>query len=198
MSLSILLKILGNKYFLIGVLVLVVVFLTYKNSVLNNDNKRNEYNYGLLLESSAEAIKISDNQLKQAIESDKLARALLRDSLKLKNKEIQKLVKSRSETIYEFKTFLTDSIVYNIIDSTLIYAKTLSYQDDYSNVSGYVMNDSISLNIKSYDTLYVITSFFKTGNWFLPRLFEKKKTKVQIKGGNPNSNYEVVRVFEKI
>jgi hypothetical protein len=150
-----------------------------------------------MLKDSESVVLTTKKQMSQAIEADELAIRLLRDSLKLKDKQISKLVKGGSSTIINVRTVLRDSVIYNVIDSVVVKAKTFDYKDNFNNVEGLIKNDSIQLNIKSVDSLFVVTSNYKNRKFFVARWFEKPKTKVQITNANHNSTYHINRVFEK-
>jgi hypothetical protein len=177
-------KILLNKWTIIGLLAMAVLFLFNRNRVLIDQVKTSEHNYQVMLKDSESVVLTTKKQMSQAIEADELAIRLLRDSLKLKDKQISKLVKGGASTIINVRTVLRDSVIYNVIDSV-------------SDVKGVIKKDSIQLNIKSFDSLFVVTSNYKNRKFFVARWFEKPKTKVQITNANHNSTYHINRVFEK-
>ncbi len=195
---AIVLKVVTNKYF-IGASCLFVIFLLGKRlHYQNQEIKRQKGNYEVLIGKSENTLRITKQEFKDYIVSDVQIKRALRDSLKIKAKEVVRLSKTSSDLSIRFKTVLKDSIVWGDstrYDTVEVY-QTFNYRDNWNKVTGVIQDDTISLDIQSRDTLLLITHKYKNGKWFLPKLFSKQRTKTDIVNSNPSASYHIERRIE--
>lgn len=103
----------------------------------------------------------------------------------LKGQKPKVISSIETRTEYSIKTILKDSIIYK---DTL---KTILYTDKWSNVTGFIAKDTISLNIKNNEELLITESLQKKKFLFfkLPiSIFGYKRKTLNVISKNPNTN----------
>lgn len=103
----------------------------------------------------------------------------------LKGQKPKVISSIETRTEYSVKTILKDSIIYK---DTL---KTILYTDKWSNVTGFIAKDTISLSIKNNEELLITESLQKKKFLFfkLPiSIFGYKQKALNVISKNPNTN----------
>ena len=143
---------------------------------------------------------LTKKELLKVIEQDQQIQKALKDSLKIKDTQVQKLSKSTTRTKINFKTVLVDSVV--LYDSVRLVAsetlKTFKFKDTWNSIEGMLVNDSISMKVNTTDTLIYVEHWHKPGKWFLQRWLSKKQIRAELINSNPNASYYIEKRIEKI
>jgi len=197
-------SIISNKFVLAGIAIVIILMLGKMVLSQRQEIKRQSSNYDVLIGQSSDALILKDKELTKYIDNDEQLRRALRDSLQIKDKRINDLMKSSSVSRLRFKTVLKDSLVLtydtlnNAVTDTLRILQHFTYQDTWNTVKGLIDADTVMIDIKSQDTLIVVNYNYKKGKWFLPKLFSKWKTRTEITNMNPSVSYKIETRIEKI
>lgn len=117
---------------------------------------------------------------------------LLREvkNMRIRQSQIEQVGQTviRNET--NVQTLIRDSVIYTVKDT--IPVKTFSYTDNWYNVNGVCINDSINLNITYSDTL---TQVIYRGERINPKLWIFSRRKIQQRASFTNPNNKIV--FQK-
>jgi hypothetical protein len=111
-------------------------------------------------------------------------------NMRIKQSQIEQVGQTviRNET--NVQTLIRDSVIYTVKDT--IPVKTFSYADNWYNVNGVCMEDSINLNIIYTDTL---TQVIYRGERINPKLWIFSRRKIQQRASFTNPNNKIV--FQK-
>lgn len=198
---AIILKVVTNKYF-IGASCLFVIFLLGKRlHYQNQEIKRQKGNYEVLIgkqDKQIGVLKLTNSEFKDLVVQDRLLNRVLRDSLKLKLKNIISVTKASAETRIRFKTLLRDSVVVsheNVYDTVRVY-QVLDWNDPWNKVKCVIENKDTNCEVSVSDSLVIVEHPYKKGKWFGSRLFSKRYTKIDIVGSNPSASYHIERRIE--
>ncbi len=175
---------------IIGTMGGLIRYLSIENNRLGNNQKiLFEKKNGLHKE-----LILSKTELKDYIKSDESLSSVLQDSLQIKEKDIKRLIKASQNSRVIVKTKIRDSIVYER-DTFYIY-KAFNWTNGWYNAKGKIdlISDSLDMQILSIDTLYVLDNYYKDGKWFLPKLFERRKVKIDVINKNPYNKVNIERV----
>jgi len=201
MVFSVITKFLSNRIVQTVIAIVLIVFLGRQLMVQRQEIKRQSENYEILATYSNKKLKLNTKEFQIKIDNDETIKRALRDSLKIKAKQVKDLVKSSGITRIQVKTVLRDSLVmkYDTLTNQLIdtvFIKKFDWADKWSNIQGRIIDDSISLTVQTNDTLVIVNHWYKKGKWFLPKLFSKRRTRTEIVNSNPNATYTITDRIE--
>jgi len=182
-----------NKYVLIYSVILSVALMAFYNygKKLRNENLTYRHNISVLMDSvvhyrtsdSLNASQVGELQLKVS-EYKKYRQEDLDLIKKLKADKPQTVVKTKTETKYEIKTELRDSIIYK---DTL---KAINYTSYWTDIQGFITKDTIQINIANREELILVQSYqrkkflgIKLPKW----LFGYKQKTLDVVSKNPNT-----------
>lgn len=112
------------------------------------------------------------------------------ETLRIRNKDLQSILQSTSESKASYSTVVRDTI-YNQ-DTVRIY----EYRDNYTDIRGSIEGDTIKGDVSIYDTLTVIKHVERKK--FLCIRYGIKDVKVSVKNANPNVKINNVEIIEII
>lgn len=105
--------------------------------------------------------------------------------LKIRLKNALNTTNIETQTITEFKT----KLIYTPKDTCFVY------KDEFYDVNGCIINDSVAQNIKSKEKLFlVLHSEFTKHFWFIR--YGRKVTNITAKTANPNSSITALEFVE--
>ena len=117
-------------------------------------------------------------------------------ALKKKNEDLNNLVTELSNTKVEIKTEVRDSIIY--VDSSKLNAKVFKWSDNWVDVNGTIVKDSVDIEVSSRDSLVIgVTTEYKRFLGFLWKTKKIKSQKVYAISKNPHTtitNIECVNI----
>ena len=193
---KIVISILKNRYVQGIVSIIVILFLVGKMANQKAEIKRQSENYEILATDSSDKLRLTKDEFEIRIKNDEAIRRVLRDSLGVKAKQVVSLMKASSNTQIRVKTVIRDSLILNydtitnkVIDT--VFVKVSNWSDDWSSIKCIIVNDSVDHEIHTYDDLVLVNHWYKKGGWFLPKLFSKRHTKIEIVNSNPNAVYNI-------
>lgn len=187
-----------NKYLLLTLVALtgVTAFLNHNRLRLLKDLAESKNNVSVLMQ-GVEHYKTKDSLNAVAVQNLTLdlnsykkyreADAKIIESLKTRNRELEKIASTQTETIYDFQTDVRDSIVY--VDSSKHVYKCFSYSTDYADIKGCVSpQNTFAGTFVSRDSLiYVESVSYKRFLGFLWRTNKILDRKQDIVSKNPNT-----------
>lgn len=112
--------------------------------------------------------------------------------LKIEVKRLQSVTTSATETKVEVKTVVKDSIVYVKGDPIKVLA--FDWRDPWTDVDGFIHNDSVNLNIQSTDTLVQMVHKVPHKWWFFK--WGCKAIRQDIVSKNPHTNITYTEYIE--
>lgn len=182
----------------------VAAWSFYQNKNLHDENKRLKANQeALLIENeviiarsqrykvadSLNAVKISALQL--SIDEYKRYKAedyRLIKQLKSSSSDLQKVISAQTTTIDSLSAKLNSVIRFDTATQQLDTLKCFDYKNKWSEISGCIAEDTISLQIKSTESLKVIEAVtYKRFLGFLWKTNKIKKRDISIVSENPNT-----------
>ena len=86
---------------------------------------------------------------------------------------------------------MQDSIVY--VDSSAYRAQAFRWGDAWTDIDGYILNDSANLSIQNNDSLYVVVHRVPKKWWFFR--WGTKEIKVNVMNANPHTKVDFVRTM---
>lgn len=114
------------------------------------------------------------------------------EDLKIKVKRLQSVTSSSTETKVEIKTVVKDSIVY--VKGEPIKALAFDWRDPWTDVRGIIEQDSVDLNIQTYDTIVQFVHRVPHKFWFIK--WGCKAIKQDIVSKNPHTNIVFTEYIE--
>jgi hypothetical protein len=175
------------------IFLIAISLISYFNSrTFEKENKKLKANQEALLDSishfviadSLDAITVGNLELSlKQYKKYHTDDATIIAQLKGQKPKVISSIETRTE--YSIKTILKDSIIYK---DTL---KTILYTDKWSNITGFIAKDTISLSIKSNEELLITESLQKKKFLFfkLPvSIFGYKRKTLNVISKNPNTN----------
>jgi hypothetical protein len=196
-------KILANKGIIIIVLLVLLVLSGVFIKSLLTDHHRQRENYEILVGAKETELTLTKSELSKMISADQELRRVIKDSLKLRDRQIVALKRANANQTIRWVTTLQDSIIYvEVFGQPIATADTVQvfhYVDRWYSVHGSIIADStISAVVKSTDDLFITTYRFKPGTWFLPRLFQKSQIRTEIVNSNPSAYYTITKELKVI
>ena len=183
--------------YLTTILIVIVGISMYENSVIRKQLQTAENNQSVLLDSvhkykvqdslnavSISALMLSNGELKKYRAEDKQ----IIDKLKAEKSTLQQYIKHSTVTNVEVKAVVKDSIIH--VRDTILCAKAFEYKSKWTDVNGYLLNDSAYLKIANRESLIISQSRVKKKFWFIKLpvwLFGYKTEKIDVISLNPNT-----------
>lgn len=182
---------------------MVVAFLLNKVHNQHKEIKRQSDNYEILTDRSNATLRLSREEFEFKLRNNEAIKRLLRDSLGIKTKQVERLTKASGTTKIRVRTRLIDSLVfkYDTLTSQIIDTirfKTFTWSDDYTRIHQTIEGDEVKMDIKVTDSLIVVNHWYKEGKWFLAKWLSKRKTKTEITNMNPNASYTITERIEVV
>ncbi|MGL5691106.1 MAG: DUF6549 family protein [Bacteroidales bacterium] len=166
-------------------------------SKLREEIKRVEQNQSQLLSENGElgkqksALVLKNGELETYLKSNKAYSDLLKDSLKIKTKQVKTLTFQLSKTKIDTVTLVRDSMIY--IGGDSVRAKYSEFKNNYVSAS-VLMTDTAKWHIETVDTVAV--AIYDKANFF-QRLFGKSKITGSIQNRSPYSHLYLDKVIIK-
>lgn len=196
----ILIKVFTNKWTYVALGAAAIIFLTWRVQVLTAENSRLDHNYDVMRGKYEAEIIVTKRELKDIIKLDSTIRTALYDSLDLKAREVERLQKINAATKGQVSGVLTDTVIYYVPTTDVdistppelepIKVKAFQYNDEWTSIFAIVNADSIEIKYEFYDNLVIVQSTKRVGK-FLPRIFGRRVTNVDIVNSNPNAVYTI-------
>lgn len=167
----------------------------YQNNKLRKENDRLSDNTEILLEQNGkfkdevEVMKLNKDELKKVIEADSSLKSHLRDSLKIKDKQIRTLIKAQisiKDTV--IMPLYKDSIVYK---DTIIPIQRFNSEGKFLVINGTIKNDTVFTDYDYSSEADAIIYKNKIKKWWWQRLFEKSKLRASIKADDPKCKIKI-------
>ena len=141
--------------------------------------------------SGADAVTIQELQMTKGElqgTNDSTLQALLRANKELGNKDkhIEQLLSVKTKVIYKNVEIPIHDTLIVYKNDTLTRVSTISTKWVDATI-GVMPDKLILLNHESRDEVVIVLKWYKTGTWFFPRWFERKKYAADIKSLNPDS-----------
>lgn len=184
------------KFILLFMLIVVSAVSVYDNGKLRKSNKALHSNIEVLYDSVAHykvadslnaakvaELQFSEKELLQLYSEDKIL--------------IEQLTKkSKLQTVEKIETVMHDTITVELRDTLLVdSAKYFKYNSKWTDVEGYIMQDSLSMNIANREALLITESLEKKKFWFMRLpiwLFGYKNKRLDVVSRNPNTQIQSV------
>ncbi len=124
--------------------------------------------------------------------------AALIKKLQADKNDLQRVVSAQTETINKFKTALRDTAI--IIDSVRIATRAFGYKSTWTDISGIIVKDSVSISIVNREALQIVeTVKYKKFLGFLWKTNRIKSRDLDIISKNPNTsivNVDYIQIVE--
>ncbi|MDE7345145.1 MAG: hypothetical protein K2N48_00195 [Muribaculaceae bacterium] len=182
-------------------LVLVVIGLSYSLHKTTQEKARYVANQTALL-ADVEHYKTQSGLNAASVQKLTLTNAELKknyddvvktaEDLKIKVKRLQSVTTSSTETKLEVKAPVHDTIV--IRDGVIDKLSTFYWQDPWTDVRGIIEQDSVDLNIQTYDTIVQFVHKVPHKFWFIK--WGCKAIKQDIVSKNPHTNIVFTKYIE--
>lgn len=167
----------------------------YQNNKLSKENDRLSDNTEILIEqngkfkSEVEVMRLNKDELKKVIEADSSLKSHLRDSLKIKDKQIRTLIKAQISIKDTFvMPIYKDSIVYK---DTIIPVQKFRHEGQFITLDGTIKNDTVFTDYDYSSEADAIIYKNKIKKWWWQRLFEKSKLRASIKADDPKCKIKI-------
>lgn len=189
------------------VIVIAVVLTTItEGAIIKNlmeTNGRLKHNQKILIESNSKLnsergeITLKAKELRKVISQDSVLKEALKDSLKVKEKQIKRLTKLSSKTKIKIVTELRDTTI--VKTDTVYIAKKFDWSNGWYKAKGLITllpdKQEINQTITGKDTIYYMSVNKKYKRFFLARWFEKPTPVTKIWNVNP---YQTIVVEQSI
>lgn len=184
------------KFILLFILITISAVSIYDNSMLRKSNKAIHSNIEVLYDSVAHykvannlnAAKVAELQFSEK----ELLRLYSEDKILIE----QLTKKAKLRTVEKIKTVMHDTITVELRDTLLVdSAKYFKYNSKWTDVEGYIMRDSLSMNIANREALLITESLEKKKFWFMRLpiwLFGYKNKHLDVVSRNPNTQIQSV------
>ena len=167
----------------------------YQNNKLSKENDRLSDNTEILLQDNGKykdevsVMRLTVDELKDVVTSDSSLKSHLVDSLKIKEKQIQTLIKAKISVKDTIKTpIYKDSIVYK---DTIIPVLKFKNDGKYLKINGIIQSDTVQINYDYSSEADVIIYNKKMKKWWWQRLFEKPTLRATIKADDPKCGIQI-------
>ena len=187
-----------KQFKLISFLILVAIsaISIYDNNKLRKSNKALHNNIEALYDSVAH-YKVADS-----LNAAKVAELQFseKELLRLYNEDwvlVEQLTKkAKLQTVEKIETVMHDTITVELLDTLFVdSAKYFKYNSKWTDVEGYIMRDSLSINIANREALLITESLEKKKFWFMRLpiwLFGYKNKRLDVVSRNPNTQIQSV------
>lgn len=196
------------KNYLIGFLALTLIASAFLLHKTNKKLSLTENNQEVLLDSiknykiadslnaaSINALQLSIKQLNKYRTED----ISIIKKLKVSNSELQQYITTQLESQKSITTRVHDTIIIYARD-TIQIAKAFDYKSKWADVNGYLLNDSLRINISNRESLLISQSKVKKKFWFIKLpiwLFGYKTEKIDVVSKNPNTVIQSIEFVKK-
>ena len=168
----------------------------YDNNKLRKSNKALNNNLEVLYDSVAH-YKVADSLNAAKVTELQFSE---KELLRLYNEDkvlIEQLTKkAKLQTVEKIETVMHDTITVELRDTLLVdLAKYFKYNSKWTDVEGYIMRDSLSMNITNREALLITESLEKKKFWFMRLpiwLFGYKNKRLDVVSRNPNTQIQSV------
>lgn len=184
------------KFILLFMLIAISAASIYDNNKLRKNNKALNNNIEVLYDSVVR-YKVSDSLNAAMVAELQFSEKKL---LRLYNKDrvlIEQLTKkAKLQTVEKIEAVMHDTITVELRDTLLLdSAKYFKYNSKWTDVEGYIMQDSLSMNIANREALLITESIEKKKFWFIRLpiwLFGYKNKRLDVVSRNPNTQIQSV------
>lgn len=184
------------KFILLFILIAISAVSIYDNNKLRKSNKVLRSNIEVLYDSVAH-YKVADSL--NAVKTTELQFSE-KELLRLYNEDkvlIEQLTKkAKLQTVEKIKTVMRDTITVELRDTLLVdSAKYFKYNSKWTDVEGYIAQDSLSMNITNRESLLITESLEKKKFWFMRLpiwLFGYKNKRLDVVSRNTNTQIQSV------
>ena len=184
------------KLILFLILVAISAISIYDNNKLRKSNKALHNNIEVVYDSVAH-YKVADS-----LNAAKVAELQFseKELLRLYNEDwvlVERLTKNaKLQTVEKIETVMHDTITVELLDTLFVdSAKYFKYNSKWTDVEGYIMRDSLSINIANREALLITESLEKKKFWFMRLpiwLFGYKNKRLDVVSRNPNTQIQSV------
>lgn len=184
------------KIILLFMLITIYAASIYDNNKLRKSNKVINNNLEVLYDSVAH-YKVADS-----LNAAKVAELQFseKELLRLYNDDkvlIEQLTKkAKLQTVEKIETVMHDTITLKLRDTIIVdSAKYFKYNSKWTDIEGYIMQDSLSINIANREALLITESLEKKKFWFMRLpiwLFGYKNKRLDVVSRNPNTQIQSV------
>lgn len=184
------------KFILLFMLIAISAVSLYFNNKLRKSNDVLNNNIEVLYDSVVH-YKVADS-----LNAAKVAELQFSEKklLQLYNEDIvlieQLTKKAKLQTVEKIEAIIHDTITVKLRDTLLLdSAKYFKYNSKWSDVEGYITQDSLSMNITNREALLITESLEKKKFWFIRLpiwLFGYKNKRLDVVSRNPNTQIQSV------
>lgn len=184
------------KFILLCILIAISAVSIYDNNKLRKSNKALHSNIEVLYDS------VTHYKVADSLNAAKAAELQFseKELLRLYNEDralIEQLTKkAKLRTVEKIETVMHDTITLELRDTLLVdSAKYFKYNSKWTDVEGYIAQDSLSMNITNRESLLITESLEKKKFWFMRLpiwLFGYKNKRLDIVSRNPNTQIQSV------
>ena len=184
------------KIILLFMLIAISAVSIYDNNKLRKSNKTLNNNIEVLYDSVAH-YKVADS-----LNAAKVAELQFseKELLRLHNDDkvlIKQLTKkAKLQAVEKIETVMHDTITLELRDTIIVdSAKYFKYSSKWTDVEGYIMQDSLSMSIENREALLITESLEKKKFWFMRLpiwLFGYKNKRLDVVSRNPNTQIQSV------
>ena len=172
--------------------------LIQENNRLTNNQEAMFANEKMIATQKRE-LELSVSELKGVVAQDSVLKAVLRDSIKAKVRNIKQLTTLVSKSKLKIKVELKDTTIYR--HDTVYVDKNFTWSDDWYKAKGTIFlrpqgKDSIEQTIIGRDSIYYVTERKKYNKIFFLRWFEKPKLVTTIWNANPHQEIAIKRIIK--
>jgi len=187
-------RLVTNKWFWIGILIAIIIYIFLDWRRLQKENRRLSNNYEVVLQdfnkekTKSGELRVTASELEDIIVQDSILIAHLYDSLDLKAKRIEHLTQLKQEVIIEEVVKWKEKIVYLDGDSIPVKARCFEFKDQpWVSITGCELPDTDTLDIKVEitDNITVVAYKYKDGKWFLSKWLKPWKFETAVENSNP-------------
>lgn len=194
-----------KRYIVIAILVVLLVLCAKWAWNERADKLRHEHNEEQLLSEKEEWITQSG---KHVIEAQQLT---LRNSdleisqermlsqieeLRIRNRRIESLLQTATETAQVVRTVIRDSLIYVPVEDTTRRVSVFDWRDVWTSISGTIDGKDMELRYHSSDTLTFVAH--RIPRQFLFFRYGTKEVRLDVVSANPNTSLEYSRSVQLI
>lgn len=184
------------KFILLFTLIAISVASVSDNNRLRKNNKALNNNIEVLYDSVVH-YKVSDSLNAARVAELQFSEKKL---LQLYNKDrvlIEQLTKkAKLQAVEKIEAVMHDTITVELRDTLLLdSAKYFKYNSKWTDVEGFIIQDSLSINIANREALLITESLEKKKFWFIRLpiwLFGYKNKRLDVVSRNPNTQIQSV------
>lgn len=184
------------KIILLFMLIAISAVSIYDNNKLRKSNKALNNNLEVLYDSVAH-YKVADSLNAAKVTELQFSE---KELLRLYNEDkvlIEQLTKkAKLQAVEKIEAVMFDTIILELRDTIIVdSAKYFKYNSKWTDVEGYIVQDSLSMNIANREALLITESIEKKKFWFIRLpiwLFGYKNKRLDVVSRNPNTQIQSV------